>query len=93
MYQSTDLLALYKLCEVALLVHVEDDDRHVALTAERESWLVHDLETILDRLVEAQLLILYGCRVLLRICCLDSVYACSLEESIGSNLKSAESCA
>ena len=91
MYECADLLALYELCEVALLVHVEHDDRHVALTAECERCLVHDLEAVLDCLVKAEFLILDCRRILLRVCSLDSVNSCTLEEGIRSDFKRTES--
>ena len=61
MHKCADLLALYEFCQIALLVHVEDDDRHVAFTAKSECCLVHHLETVLDRLVETEFLVLH-CR-------------------------------
>ena len=52
MYEGADLFALYELRQIALLVHIENDDRHVAFAAECERRLVHDLETVFDRLVK-----------------------------------------
>ena len=82
MHQSSDLFALHKLGEITFLVHIEDNDRHISLTAESEGGLVHDLETVLYSLVKCQLFILHGCRVLFRVSCVDTIYACSLEKSI-----------
>ena len=87
MYQCSNLLSFHELGKVALLVHVEDDDRHVALTAESECCLVHHLETVLDRLVEAELLILHGIRILFRVSRIDAVHAGSLEKSVCTDFK------
>ena len=90
MYQCSYLLAFDELGKVALLIHVEDDDRHVALAAERESCLVHHLEAVLDRLVECEFVLLHSSRVLLRIGCIDSVDSRSLEKSIRTDLERPE---
>ena len=79
MYQCYDFLALYKLGQIALLIHIEDNDRHISFAAESECSLVHNLETILDSLVEAKLLILDRRRILIRIRCIDSIHTSSLE--------------
>ena len=90
MYQSTYLLALYKLCKIALLIHIKDDDRHIAFTAKGKSGLVHNLETIFNSLIKAEFLILYCIRILFRVCSIYTVNTCSLEKSIRSDFEGTE---
>ena len=58
MYQCSDLFSFYEFCKVALLIHIEHDNRHVTLAAKCKCSLVHNFETILNSLVKAEFLIL-----------------------------------
>ena len=87
MYQRSDLLTLDELGEVAFLIHIKYDYRHIALAAESKSRLIHYLQSVLDGLVECEFVIFHCCRILLRIGSIDSVNARTLQESIGSDLK------
>ncbi len=58
--KGPDLPAVHQLEKVPLHVHIEDDDRHIPVTAEGVCRLVENLKVPGHRLVESQLVILYG---------------------------------
>ena len=91
MKQGTEFLATYKLLQVALDIHIKHYDRHIAVPAQGESRLVHNLQMLLHRLVEGQFIILYGGRVLLRVGGVDSIHPRSLQKHVGTDFKGSQS--
>ena len=91
MYQCPYLLSFNEFGKIAFLIHIEHDDRHVAFTAKSESRLVHDLETVLDRLVKAKFIIFDSRRILFRVCSIYSIHARTFKKSVRSDLQCAES--
>lgn len=51
-YEGADFVAVEQGGEVAFLVHIEDDDGHIAFAAEGEGGLVHHFEAVGDGFVE-----------------------------------------
>src|ERR1700690_777849 len=71
--QGADLLAGDAPKDGVLLVKVQDQDRHVVVQAEREGGRVHDLQALLERVDEGDLVVLHGVGVLLRVLVVDPV--------------------
>src|ERR1043165_4396628 len=75
-----------------LLEDVEHVDRQLLVAAQRERGGVHDLEVLVDRLVEADLRVALRARVALRVVGVHPVHLGSLEHDLGAHLAAAQRC-
>ena len=91
MYKCSDILAAQDLHQVAWGIHIEYDNVQAILLAECEGCHIHYLQISCINLVERYLVELCSCRVLLRVCGVDSINTGALEESVGLNLDAAQS--
>ena len=90
MHEGADLFAAEEGGEVAALVHVEDDDGHVAVGAEGVGGLVHDLEALGDGLVEGEFVVFDGGGVFFRVGGVDAVDAGAFQQGVRTDLEGAE---
>src|SRR5208283_2518793 len=88
--KRSDLLAGHPAQDRVLLVQVQHEDRHVVVEAQGEGRRVHDLEALLQGVDEADLVVLHGVRVLLRVLVVDAVDLCRLDDYVCVQLGGAQ---
>src|SRR6478736_3429362 len=90
MHQRPDLLAGDGFADGVVLLEVEDEDGDVVVEAEREGGRVHDVEPLLERLDERELVVFDGVVVLFRVLVVDAVHLGGLHDDVGVQFRGAE---
>src|SRR5580765_468184 len=84
------IFAQHYAAQGVLLEDIEDVDRQLLVAAQRKRGGVHDLEVLVDRLVEADLRVALRARVALGVVGVHPVHLGALEHDLGAHLAAAQ---
>src|SRR6185312_2971672 len=77
--------------DVAVLLEVEDENRHLGLLAQTDGGHIHHLQIIAEHLMICQLFVAHGVGIDLRRRAVNTIYLRSLEENVRLQFAGAES--
>lgn len=87
--QCSDIFALHYLKQIAVLVHVEDDDRQSVVATECRGGEIHYLESFAVDFIIGDLVELRGGRIFFRVGGVDTVYAGTFQHDVGFDFDAA----